>query len=300
MLNTLNYPLFIGGFLALLYTVLIAYKYFNYEKGAKTFFFGSTPLSDKQISYSLFASWMSVGNVIVAALFITLSYGYFAIWAVVTWSIGFIILSRHAKHIVTAAGQYTTIHAFLRDRFNNPLVGKITSLLTLITASGVITLELMVGVAIFNSVVQENSILAMTFICTIVFAFITVIYTRMGGLSAVIRTDVVQAVAVFLSLIALLVLAYLGKPDNVTETISMVVMQQYATDPESHQILSLIGYFIGFGCLQLFILLGDMTTWQRIQLGASTQTVKKAAKKAALQNLLGWSVIFIAGLFLMD
>ncbi len=243
---------------------------------------------------------MSVGNVIVAGLVLTISYGWLTIWAIISWGLGFLILSKHAGVIVSAASNYPTIHRFIKVTTGSSLLSKMTSLLTLITACGIIALELMVGSAIFSSSFGIGDISRSTVLCVLVLAIVVVIYTRAGGLSAIIRTDKFQSYALFTGLLCLVTLTYFGQTHDGAFLLKEAVAAQLAEEPSSHQLFSLIGYVFGFGALQLFLLLGDMTTWQRIQLGADVETVVKASKKAAFQNVVGWSLILAAGFFLLN
>jgi len=298
--NTLVAVALLAGTLpAIAYAIVKAFGLRSTSRCASTLFFGDHRLDASESSRSLFASWMSVGNVIVGALIVAVTYQYLASWAVVTWVLGFLVLARHAHAIVNEASNCTTIHNFIRVRFASPAIGRITSLLAIVTAAGVIVLELIVGAALLRAAGIPGSPVIVTTIAVVLLASIATIYTRMGGISAVIATDRVQAIGIGVSLLALLGMTFFTPKAELGTTIADALTQMSAQEPEGHQLFALIAFFVGFGAFQLFVLLGDMTTWQRIQLGENPQAVRSAARSTAVSNLVAWSVLLVTGLLLL-
>ncbi len=289
----------LGSLLAAAYAFTVAFRLRRTAARASTLFFGDHKLSASDSSRSLFATWMSVGNVIVGALIIAISYQYLSAWAVLTWAAGFLILSWHAPRIIGKASGFTTIHSFIRHSFNSRALGRITSLLAVVTAAGVIALELIVGAALFNAAGLFGSPVIIIPLYVVLLAIVATVYTRLGGLSAVIATDRVQSIGIGISIIALLILSAFA-PESTTASVGEAVQQAGKAEPVSHQTFALVAFFIGFGAFQLFLLLGDMTTWQRVQLGHDASSVRSAARRTAVANLIAWSALLFTGLFLLN
>lgn len=289
-----------GAVAAVIYALLVAHARRHANRRATTLFFGETRLNTGDSTRSLFATWMSVGNVIVGALIIAITYRLFAAWAVLTWVIGFLILARHSPAILARANVDLTLHGFLRKSYGSLALSRITSIFALVTAAGVVALELIVGAALVRAIGLPISPLAELLLVVLVLAVLVLAYTRWGGLSAVIATDRVQAVGIGMALIALCVIAALGPATPDGPTVSTLTEEMVLGDPAWTQIVNLMAFFLGFGAFQLFLLLGDMTTWQRLQLGETPASARRAARSAGIANLFAWSILLFAGLALLS
>ena len=104
--------LVVGSLPAIAFAIAKAYGLRSTSTRASALFFGDHHLNASESSRSLFASWMSVGNVIVGALIVAVTYRYLAVWAVLTWVAGFLILARHAPAIIREATEYSLMNDY--------------------------------------------------------------------------------------------------------------------------------------------------------------------------------------------
>lgn len=265
---------------------------------ASSLFFGDHRLTVTDSSRSLFINWMNVGNVIVGGLVVAITYRYFAIWAVLTWVAGFFLLARHAPRIITMASDHTTINSFIRTRFQSPALGRIGALIGIVTGAGVVALELMVGAAILGAAGWTSSPIFEIAISVVILSVTAVAYTRLGGLSAVIANDRMHSIWAMVALFAMLLCAFFVPRGIDGPTVATVLADASRLELPGHQMFALVAFFVGFGTLQLFTLLGDILSWQRIQLGQNVIAVRRASLRAAYTTLIAWSVLLAAGLLL--
>lgn len=186
-----------------------------------------------------------------------------------------------------------TIHRFLARRYSSAGLPRLTSLLTIVTASGVIALELIVGAALIHSV-NDTVPLLVTAVFIVLFATVAVIYTALGGFTAVIRTDRVQTLLVGGALLALLCIAGMNALQPASQSLSFSAA--VPADTGLGTWLLIYGAFIlGFGMFQLFLLPGDMMTWQRLTASGSSKIARHGVLGAALLTLVLWIVLVLIG-----
>lgn len=295
-----NIAIMIGVLAAIFIAAKAALKYRNENSLASSFFFGSKELSASDSSRSLFASWMSFGNVIVGAIIITVSYQILAIWPIITWVLGFFILAGHAPKILKEASPFPTMYAFLKSRFKSQRIGRFCAILGISTAIGVLALELIVGSSLFFLLGLEISPILLICITTFLLALIVSLYTYFGGLSAVIATDRIQTLAIIAGIISLVVLvAFMPASGIDQESVGDAVAKVIDRDPPVQQGILLVMFFIGFGAFQLFLLLGDFSTWQRIQICSSQNSARMSAISAGIGNLIAWGLLMAVGLLIL-
>ncbi len=256
-------------------------------------------LNTSDSARSLFASWMSLGNVVIGALLLTLVYQIFAIWAVVTWIFGFILLMRHANRIHAESQHYPTILEFIEDKYKSRLLSRACSLLTMMTATGTVALEMLVGIVLLHTLGIDLSGSVTLIAVAAVMAISVGLFAEHGGMRAVFASDRVQSTIVMLALAALVILVALGIAHGEQITIGEQLAASTNDASTTSMLINLVLFFAGFFAFQAFILLGDLTTWQRLQFAPTGEVAKRACRQATCLNGFGWLILFIAGMLLI-
>jgi len=287
-----------GILIALAIAAYFAYSVRKYGVYASDRLLPEKGLDSFASSSSLFASWMNLGNVIIGALILVIAYKSIAIWAVITWIIGFLILMRHARRTHEETQSHATILELIENKFKSRLLSRTCSLLTMLTATGTVALEMLVGIVLLNTLGIDltSSVILLTVTATI--AVCVGLFTEHGGMRAVFASDRVQSITIGLSLLALVALVFLGMADTGQMTIGQQMASSVSDASPLSSTINLVLFIVGFFTFQAFILLGDLTTWQRIQFASTSQVAKTACKKAIYLNGLGWLVLFVAGMLL--
>jgi Na+/proline symporter len=260
-----------------------------------SFFLASHSLSSRKLTYTLGATWMSLGNVILALLILAKYYGWVNWWGVATWALGFLIMLGHAPRIHRKVGTAQTIHSFLASRLSAPRFKTVASVITVIAAIGVIALELMVAMALCSVVAPGATGDALAIAIGLFFCLIVALYTALGGLRAVVDTDKWQFFLVSLGVAALLAIAIryaASKPPVPVDASLYVPSWKMALAPGWP-------FYVGLFFMQAFLLPADMGTWQRV---IATSHDEKHPYRAfgvlAVINSLWWAALIIAGILL--
>ena len=287
----------LGALISISLFVVVAYRVRHSTRRAEDLFFAGRDLTASDLGRSLVASWMSVGNVIVGAIIVVFTYGLYSIWAVASWILGFLILRRHAAAIRSMAGGDLTLHRFLGRRYSSRSLPRLTSLLTITTAAGVLALELIVGAALVQSANETTTPAIVVLMFVLFFGAVAVIYTALGGFLAVIRTDRLQTLLISAGVVAILLIAI-----NVANQPESRPLSWSSTAPTTGlwTWVTIYGAFIlGFGMFQLFLLPGDMMTWQRLTSSGSEALARRGVLEAAVVMLLLWSALLAIGALAM-
>lgn len=264
------------------------------------FFLASEQLEAADLFSTLGATWLLLGNVVVANMFLGMFFGWNCWWVVVTWGIGFWLAGRHARRIRESYGTDTTLHQFLARRYNMPAIKVIAAIITAVVGLGIIALELIVGMALIVPALPAMGEGVARFL-PFVFGFLLILpialYCAFGGLTAVVKTDKVQIAAIIVGMLAILIMAcrwLWGTPGISPESIPQ---ESYVPSLASAAVPGW-AFYVGVFFLQVPLLLGDFGTWQRIRATklAEKTSLRSAFNITALLNVVLWSILFFVGI----
>jgi SSS family solute:Na+ symporter len=269
----------------------------------RQFFLHTERLSREDLLYTYTASWMLLGSVMLAVVILGLVAGIANIWTIVTWALGFVILSRHAVRIkeLTSREGTTTLHSFLGRRYGRPGIRILASSFTIIAALGAFALELIIGVALLQVVPGFSSTVYLPLAASVFFTLALAFYAAMGGFEAVIRTDRTQLFFIVigtLAMVGLVAFHAASNPHLVSQIPNYLFKPQ--TSSQWSELWSATGsaFIVGLLFLQFFLMLGDMGSWQRIIASASGRVAALALKKVAWWTALLWIVFVVVGVLL--
>jgi len=206
------------------------------------------------------------GAILMIFTALTYLYGFSAIWYFLGMIIGVFIFIPFALKLKENSSQrfYTLADYFKYNYGKKSAV--IVSLITIFTMIGFLVLNLIGAAKIFVFFTAWPF-----WICASVMALLVLIYLLMGGFKAVVKTDVVQYVAM------IIILAFLAFLFFNTSTIPVAEWGLFSAD-----IPTFIGFFI-FGLLFPFAM-PDM--WQRVYSSKNKKTLRNGLILAAIVYLI--------------
>jgi SSS family solute:Na+ symporter len=191
----------------------LTYGLMNVSRG-QSYFNCDKQLNRKEFSSSFAASTTSLATVLYYFVILGLENGlWIIIFSPASFIIGTLLFSKlmlprlvKQKYGYIEEGEKTignTLGDYIYQRYDSQLVKKVILVITLLGIISVMLIELYVGVQIFNVFMDSNyEIIALIFI-----SIVTFIYTGLGGLNAVVKTDKIQFA--FMMLTALILVLFL-------------------------------------------------------------------------------------------
>jgi Na+/proline symporter len=259
------------------------------------YFFCDQKLGYKELLTSFNASWVVAGSVIVAVLLLGQYYGLHNWWVVATFVASWFILARHVPAIrrYLSHTKTRTLHEFLGERYSSAPMRKLASLITVITVTGVIGLELIIGMTVIAALPALPHAHLIAFVSGFALAVIVALYTICGGLLAIVRTDIYQWIGISCGMLSMILIGILyffhHDPTHITELENLDVWAPSGP-------VDLWPFYVGIALNQLPVVLADFGTWQRI--GASnrkiTSKLPAIARWAGVIQGIVW--LFLAGI----
>ena len=155
-----------------------------------------------EFSSSTVATTISLATVVMAFFELGQRLGVWLFWAVITTSMGLFVVRLFAKKIWQRISVYDhrpTLHEFLGEEFNSEVLSYIGAICTSLGFLGAFAIELTVGSTFFAGLVPGVPIWGVV----IVLSTVAFVYTAVGGFRAVIVTDRIQMISIWLLLTAL-------------------------------------------------------------------------------------------------
>lgn len=258
------------------------------------YFLANKEVNSTELFTTLGASWLSIGNAIFSLIILGLYFGFLNFWTAITWMIGFIILSKHSSQIKKLCKD-PSINGFLSSRFGTK-VGKIAAITIIVIATSLLSLELIVGMAISSIAAPglTGDVIAILFGLLLVVAITG--YTMLGGLTAVVKSDIYQFILICCALVALLIGTITwGLYDNYA--LGWSDFKNSYLSWEVYKPLWTWEFILGLVFLQFFLLVSDMGTWQRI-ISVDFKEKKPWTKIVivGIVSAIGWLIVILVGM----
>jgi len=246
--------------------------------------------TSSEFSSSTVATTISLATVIMAFFELAQKEGIWLLWTVVTTSTGLLLVRLFAKKIWNRISIYDhrpTLHEFLGTEYKSePLryVGAVCTSLGFLCAFAV---ELTVGTKFFAALVPGVPGWTVILVLTVV-AFI---YTAMGGFRAVIITDRIQMVSIWLLLVSLplFYLYFIVTQGGWSEN--------FANIPEGILDFSyrpgLYAFLLGILFINVPTFISDMSIWQRIAGAQEDKTVSTGLLRSVFSSAATWGLFTI-------
>ncbi len=267
--------------------------YFNCNKQLGWFEFGN----------SFAAATTSLATVLLFFVILGLDYGLLILWSPITFIIGTTLfnhtmlpelkkqgfISQESSH--NSIGQ--TLGAYIQNRYESKAVSIVIMLITLVGILSVLLIELFVGVEIFKVFLKPDYEEAALYIIAIV----TFIYTGVGGLNAVVKTDKVQFW--FMATVAILIVLYYTYVIHSSNDISLNT-NDFLPSRETLPVRDLkhilnkefSALFINMLVVNVLLIPSLLRNWQLISASKSDKEIKKGFTRGAGLTV-GISFLFV-------
>ncbi len=273
------------GVLLLIY-VRIAVQDFAAVRSVDDFFVYRRRLDARGVFSTFYASGMSLATVFIAFMQLAPDLGLALLWAVLFYSAGHLLLWLLIPRIKTMIDRGETIHTFLGQRYASPAMRRAGSVATVVGFVGVFATELIVGTYIFESLFGPGS---SYWAALVLFTSILLTYALLGGFRSVVRTDMIQSLAI-LFVTGLLVLVAFSVGGPVTGLGSF---------DEASGILALPWLLLlNFFLINVLFPLIDMSAWQRVAAAVGPEAARAGVLPAALFFFVTWGLIVFSAVSL--
>jgi len=247
-----------------------------------------------EFSSSTVAMTISLATVVMAFFELAQHLGLWLLWTVITTSVGLFVVRLFAKRIWQRISEYNhrpTLHEFLAKEYNSKVLSYVGAVCTSMGFLGAFAVELTVGSRFFAGLVPGVPTLAVVIVLSVA-AFV---YTAAGGFRAVIVTDRVQMIAIWLLLISLpvfyiyYVVSHGGWSENFIKIPRETLNFSYRE--------GLIAFLLGIFVINVPTFISDMSMWQRIAGSQKNQTVIEGLWGSIFSAAATWGAFAVLACF---
>ncbi len=246
--------------------------------------------SSGEFSASTVATTISLATVVIAFFDLAGQFGLWLFWTVLTTSVGLLVVRVFASRIWHRMGAYDhrpTLHEFLGTEFNSEALSYVSAVCTSMGFLAAFAVELTVGSLFFAWLVPGVP----SWIVVMILSAVAFIYTAAGGFRAVIVTDRIQMLSIWLLLIALpafyiyYAVGHGGWSANIGRIPEDVLSFSYRP--------GLIPFLLGIFIINVPTFISDMSIWQRIAGADEDKTVVGGLWSSVFGSAVTWSMFAI-------
>ena len=246
-------------------------------------------MNSGEFSAATVATTISLATVILAYTELASYMGTWLFWTVLTTALGIVCVRAAAPAIwrkMQARGALRpTLHEFIGDAYGSPTLVRGAAFCTSIGFIGALAVELTVGSRFMASLVPEMPIwLSLLLLCGI-----GVGYTMLGGFRAVVVTDRLQMVAIWLAIAALMVLVAHSLWRGAGSISLLRSLPPTVYDFSWREGLG--SFLLGIAIINIPTFLGDMSIWQRIAASKDEATVRDGLRGSVVAATVSWSAL---------
>ncbi len=218
-------------------------------------------------------------SVIITYIALVYIFGISAIWVYIGTLLGYTLFFFFAIRLKREADRYDyyTVSDYFRRRYGNA-VGNVTAVVVLISFFMNFTIQLIGGAKIIQSLLGIDF-----FYGVLLAAGVILFYLYLGGFKAVVKTDVVQFVAIVVLFFALAVVLFTNFQYNPEQ------WQLMSAGPKMIIPLLLVGILFPFSAADL---------WQRAYAAKSVKTFKKSFILAASLYMVFGFILSVIGIII--
>ena len=250
--------------------------------------------NSSEFSSSTVATTISLATVVMAFFELASRLGIWLLWAVITTSAGLWVVRLFAKRIWKRISEYDhrpTLHEFLGREFNSEALSYVGAVCTSLGFLGAFAIELTVGSMFFAGLVPAVP----AWVVVIVLSVVAFVYTAVGGFRAVIVTDRIQMVSIWLLLLSLplfyisYVVTHGGWGHSFAQIPSGTLDFSYRE--------GLIPFLLGIFVINVPTFISDMSIWQRIAGAQENRTIVGGLWKSVFTSAATWGAFAILACF---
>jgi len=247
-----------------------------------------------EFSASTVATTLSLATVVMAFFEIAQIVGLWLFWTVITTTFGLLVMRLFAGRIWKRMAVYDhrpTLHEFLGREYDSRVLSYVGAVFTSLGFLGAFAVELTVGSKLFAALVP--GVPAWTVV--VVLSLVAFVYTAVGGFRAVIVTDRIQMISIWLLLAVLPVSYFLWVRTHGGWAASFERIPAGALAPEYSR--TLLIFIVGIFIMNVMTFISDMSIWQRIAGARDTETVTKGLWSSVFGSAATWSVFVVLACF---
>lgn len=242
----------------------------------------------QEFSSSTVATTISLATVVVAFFELAPYFGVWLFWCVFTTAGGIWVVRLLAPQIWKRLAPFEnrpSLHEFLGHSFASSRVAMVGAVCTALGFLSAFALELTVGARFLSGLIKGYP----QWIIVAVLSVVAFLYTSLGGFRAVVITDRIQMLAIWLLLIALSVFTvyYFHTHGGWSERIASAPKEVFAFTYRE----GLVSFMVGIFIINIFAYAADMSIWQRIAASNKPETIASGLGKSVLQSALTWTVL---------
>ena len=247
-----------------------------------------------EFASSTVATTISLATVIMAFFELVQYLGVWLFWPVITTAAGLFAMRLLAKRICRKIAHYhhlPTLHEFLGTEFNSTLLSRVGAVCTSLGFLGAFAVELAVGSKFFAYLVPNVSPWLIIFALSLVAFF----YTAFGGFRAVIVTDGIQMISIWLLLVflPLFYVYYAVNHGGFSESISRIPPHIFSFSGRE----GLLAFILGIFAINVPAFISDMGIWQRIAGARKEKTVTAGLYGSVFGAAATWAVLALLACF---
>lgn len=242
-----------------------------------------------EFSATTVASSISLATVVLAYFELASFLGVWLLWTVVTTALGLLAVRLVARRIWSKLQAYgnriPTLHEFLGSEFGSRRLALIGAFATSLGYLGAFAVELTVGSRLFSGLV----VAAPVSVVVIVLALIGLAYTSAGGFRAVVVTDRIQMVSiwVFLVTLSLYYAVFVAEHGGVAAAAQHLPADALRLTSRDGLLAFLIGIFV----INVPTYIADMGTWQRVTSIQNPSESLPGLVKSAAAASISWGAL---------
>lgn len=252
-------------------------------KDSKSFLFAGRGISGTYFQHTLVASGTSLATVLVFFLTTGRMYGIVFLINLLTFILGQYWFFRLAERSDADLQKFTTLSEFVGTRTKSRILFWIVRIITLSAFMGVMFIEILLGVTIFDYFVSiPNSEL----VAFLLISVLMLSYIALGGFAAVVDSDSWQFKLMIAGAISLLVfILFFYKPEG--EWSIADALRPSAGLP------AVVTLILNATLVNFTLPLCQLSSWQRVAAVGNWETVRQNFTKGL------WKIIFVWGAFII-
>lgn len=233
------------------------------------YFLAGRKLGFIAVTFTLIATQLG-GNMVIGASQWAYNYGLYGILYSLGMGLGFLLLSTGFAAKLHACNVSTTAELF-ETKYNSPTLKKIASIISILSLCGILVATVIASKTLLAGLGVNNEIIF------ILFWLFVIAYTMIGGLKAVVATDMFQVSFIILILGGIFIYCLLYQPAPLASLITLIQKQStFAT--EALSIAKIVATFL----MPALFSLMEQDLAQRFFAARSQRVALSAALGAAL------------------
>ncbi len=248
-----------------------------------------------EFSSATVASSISLATVVMAYFELAAYLGVWLLWTVITTALGMLVVRLVARRIWSKLARYgdriPTLHEFLGSEFGSSGLSLVGATATSLGFLGAFAVELTVGSRLFAGLVPSAPVT----VVVVIFALIGLVYTSAGGFRAVVITDRIQMISIWIFLSSLFFYY------------AVFIFQHGGLDTATHRLPAdaltlsdregLVSFLIGIFIINVPTYIADMGMWQRVTSIQNPADSLPGLVKSAGGASISWGTLALLAIF---